>query len=72
VSAASLLASGPPAYAAAVGLAVGSVATPHGSVATLIASQIAGDQAPPLRARCLVTLAATGVLAATALVWATF
>src|SRR5262249_52428793 len=44
VSAVSLLASGPPAYAAAVGLAVGSVATPHGSVATLIASQIAGDE----------------------------
>lgn len=72
VSAASLLASGPPAYAAAVGLAVGSVATPHGSVATLIASQIAGDEAPPLRARCLVTVAGVGVLAATALLWATF
>jgi len=72
VSAASLLASGPPAYAAAVGLAVGSVATPHGSVATLIASQIAGDEAPPLQARRLATLAAAGVLAATALLWATF
>jgi Na+/H+ antiporter NhaD/arsenite permease-like protein len=72
VSAASLLASGPPAYAAAVGLAVGSVATPHGSVATLIASQLAGDEAPPLRARWLATLAAAGVLAATALLWATF
>ena len=72
VSAASLLASGPPAYAAAVGLAVGSAATPHGSVATLIAAQIAGDEAPPLRARCLGTLAAAGVLAATALLWATF
>jgi arsenical pump membrane protein len=71
VSAASLLASGPPAYAAIVGLAVGSVATPHGSVATLIASQLAGDDAPPLRARLLASTAAVGVLAATALLWAT-
>jgi Na+/H+ antiporter NhaD/arsenite permease-like protein len=72
VSAAGLLASGPSAYAAVVGLAVGSVATPHGSVATLIASQLAGDDAPPLRARLFATLAAAGVLAATALLWATF
>lgn len=71
VSAASLLASGPPAYAAAVGLAVGSMATPHGSVATLMAAQIAGDQAPPLRARRLATLAAVGVVAAIALLAAT-
>jgi Na+/H+ antiporter NhaD/arsenite permease-like protein len=72
VSAAELLASGPAAYAAVVGLAVGSVATPHGSVATLIASQLAGDDAPPLRARLFATLATAGVLAATALLWATF
>jgi Na+/H+ antiporter NhaD/arsenite permease-like protein len=72
VSAAGLLASGPPAYAAVVGLAVGSVATPHGSVATLIASQLAGDDAPPLQTRLFATLAAGGVLAATALLWATF
>jgi arsenical pump membrane protein len=72
VSAASLLASGPSAYAAAVGLAVGSMATPHGSVATIIAAQIAGDEAPPLETRRLATLAAAGVLAATALLAATF
>jgi arsenical pump membrane protein len=72
VSAASLLAAGPPAYAATIGLAVGSVATPHGSVATLIASQIAGDAAPPLQARRFVALAAAGVVAATVLLWATF
>jgi Na+/H+ antiporter NhaD/arsenite permease-like protein len=72
VSAAGLLQTGPSAYAAVVGLAVGSVATPHGSVATLIASQLAGDDAPPLRARLFATLAAAGVLAATALLWATF
>jgi arsenical pump membrane protein len=72
VSAAELLASGPSAYAAVVGLAVGSVATPHGSVATLIASQLAGDDAPPLRTRLFATLAAAGVLAATTLLWATF
>jgi Na+/H+ antiporter NhaD/arsenite permease-like protein len=72
VSAASLLVAGPSAYAATIGLAVGSAATPHGSVATLIASDIAGDAAPPLQARRLATLAAAGVVAATALVWVTF
>jgi arsenical pump membrane protein len=72
VSAAGLLASGPSAYAAAIGLAVGSVATPHGSVATLIASQMAGADAPQLQTRRLATLAAAGVLGATALLWATF
>jgi arsenical pump membrane protein len=72
VSAASLLAAGPAAYAAAVGLAVGSVATPHGSVATLIASQMAGPDAPALRTRLLAAVAAAGVLVATALLWATF
>ena len=72
VSAASLLVAGPPAYAATIGLAVGSAATPHGSVATLIASDLAGDAAPPLQARRLATLAAAGVVAATALLWATF
>jgi Na+/H+ antiporter NhaD/arsenite permease-like protein len=72
VSAAGLLASGPSAYAAVVGLAVGSVATPHGSVATLIASQLAGDDAPPLQKRLFAALAGAGVLAATALLWATY
>jgi Na+/H+ antiporter NhaD/arsenite permease-like protein len=72
VSAASLLVGGPPAYAATIGLAVGSAATPHGSVATLIASDIAGDAAPPLQARRLATLAAAGVVAATALLWVSF
>jgi arsenical pump membrane protein len=72
VSAASLLAAGPPAYAATIGLAVGSAATPHGSVATLIASQIAGDAAPPIRKRRFVALAAAGVVAATALLWLTY
>jgi Na+/H+ antiporter NhaD/arsenite permease-like protein len=72
VSAASLLAAGPSAYAAAVGLAVGSVATPHGSVATLIASQMAGSDAPAPRARLFAAVAGAGVLAATALLWATF
>jgi Na+/H+ antiporter NhaD/arsenite permease-like protein len=71
VSAAGLLAAGPSAYAAAVGLAVGSVATPHGSVATLIAAQLAGADAPPQRARLFAMLAAAGVVAATALLWAT-
>jgi hypothetical protein len=33
---------------------------------------MAGDDAPPLRARVFATLAAAGVLAATGLLWATF
>lgn len=69
VSAASLLAAGAPAYAAAIGLALGALATPQGSIATLIASDLAGSHAPPLSARRLAPLAAAGVLTATLLVW---
>ena len=46
VCATGLLTVGAPAYAASVGLAVGSLATPQGSVATLIASQLAGRPHP--------------------------
>ncbi len=65
-----LLTAGAPAYAASVGLAVGSLATPQGSVATLIASQLAGSTAPPLKVRRFAPLAAIGVLAATLVLWA--
>ena len=65
VSAAGLLAAGPLAYAAAVGLAVGSLATPQGSVATLLATDLAGPDAPPLGARQLAPLAVAGMLTAT-------
>lgn len=65
-----LLTAGAPAYAASVGLAVGSLATPQGSVATLIATQLAGSSAPPLRIRRFAPLAAAGALAAATLLWA--
>ena len=70
VCATGLLTAGTPAYAASVGLAVGSLATPQGSVATLIASQLAGSAAPPLQVRRFAPLAAAGVLAATLVLWA--
>jgi arsenical pump membrane protein len=58
-------------YAASVGLAVGSLATPQGSVATLIARDLAGPHAPALRVRAFAPLAAAAVLAATVTVWLT-
>ena len=67
VSAAALLAAGPTAYAASIGLAVGALATPQGSVATLIATDLAGPDAPALPIRYLAALACTGVLVATLL-----
>jgi Na+/H+ antiporter NhaD/arsenite permease-like protein len=70
VCATGLLTAGAPAYAASVGLAVGSLATPQGSVATLIASQLAGATAPPLKVRLFAPLAALGVLTATLVLWA--
>lgn len=69
-AAATLLAAGPAAYAASIGLAVGALATPHGSVATLIAADLAGPDVPPLTIRRLVPLAAAAVLVATLLLWA--
>jgi hypothetical protein len=70
-SAASLLAAGPAAYAASIGLAVGALATKQGSVATLIGVDLAGPQAPPLLFRRLTPLAAAAVLVATLLLWLT-
>src|SRR3954447_21765753 len=70
VWASSLLASGTAAYAATIGLAVGALATPQGSVATLIAAELAGPCAPPLPVRRLAPLAAAGVLVAAVVVWA--
>jgi arsenical pump membrane protein len=69
VSAASVLA-GPTAYAASIGLAIGSLATPHGSVATLIANELAGPEAPAFRVRLFAPLAATAVISTTLLLWA--
>ena len=70
VCAASVLSCAAPAYAASIGLAVGSLATPQGSVATLIATELAGSSAPPVRVRRFAPLAVAGVLTATALLWA--
>jgi hypothetical protein len=66
VSVGSLLAAGPSAYAATVGLGVGALATTQGSVATLLAAQLAGPDAPRLRFSRLAPLALAGVVAATA------
>ena len=65
-----LLAAGPAAYAASIGLGVGALATPQGSVATLLAAEVAGADAPELSARTLGPLAAGAVLTATLLLWA--
>ena len=50
VSVGSLLGAGPSAYAATIGLGVGALALPQGSVATLLAVDLAGPDAP--RSRC--------------------
>ena len=70
-SAVALITAAPVGYAASVGLAVGSLATPQGSVATLIASELAGADAPSLPLRRLAPLATVAVLAATVAVWTT-
>jgi Na+/H+ antiporter NhaD/arsenite permease-like protein len=71
VWAASLLAAGPLAYAATIGLAVGALAAPQGSVATIIAADLAGPTTPPLTTRRLAPLAIAALLAATLLLKAT-
>ncbi len=60
------LAPGPAAYAALVGLSVGALATPQGSVATLIAGDLAGERP---HARVLFPAALVAALAATLVIW---
>jgi len=67
VWAASLLTAGPTAYAASIGLGVGAMATVHGSVATVVAADLAGGATDLVRARRLAPLAAAGVVVACAL-----
>ena len=67
---ATLLTVGPASYAALIGLTVGALATPHGSVATMIASDLAGEDGE-LRLKTLVPAAGLAVLCATLLLWAT-
>jgi arsenical pump membrane protein len=70
VSTASLVV-GSSGYAAAIGLAAGSLALPRGSVATLLALEAAGAEAPELRPRVLTAIAAVAVTVATAVLWLT-
>jgi arsenical pump membrane protein len=60
------LAPGPAAYAALVGLSVGALATPQGSVATLIAGDLAGE---PSHTRVLLPAALVAALSATLAIW---
>ncbi len=68
-SVAGLLAGAPSAYAASIGLAVGGLAMPQGSVATLIAIDLAGPSAPRLPVRRSAPLAASAIVLATLLAW---
>ena len=71
-SVAALSTAGPGAYAALIGLTVGALATPHGSVATLIARDLAGEPAERRWARVWVPATAAAVALATLLLWASF
>jgi Na+/H+ antiporter NhaD/arsenite permease-like protein len=66
-SVAALATCGPGAYAALIGLSVGALATAHGSVATLIAHDLAGDHRP--WARIWAPASAAAVVHATVLLW---
>jgi hypothetical protein len=67
-SVAALGTAGPGAYAALIGLSVGALATAHGSVATLIARDLAGDRRPWARVWAPAAAAAVGL--ATVVLWA--
>lgn len=60
------LTAGPAAYAALVGLSVGALAVPRGSVATALAGELTGERP---HARVLVPAALTAAVAATVVVW---
>ena len=66
-SVAALVNSGPGAYAALIGLSVGALATAHGSVATLIARDLASDRRPWARTWALP--AALAVALSTLVLW---
>lgn len=63
---------GPGAYAALVGLSVGALATPHGSVATLIARDLAGEPGERRWTRVWIPAAAAAVALATVVLWVSF
>jgi hypothetical protein len=62
------LLAGSSGYAASIGLAIGSLATPQGSVATLIATDLAGTSAPPFPARRFALISVAALATATLLV----
>jgi Na+/H+ antiporter NhaD/arsenite permease-like protein len=57
-------------YAASIGLAIGPLATPHGSVATLIATDLAGEAAPVIPKLRFAVITSLALITATLLVWA--
>jgi arsenical pump membrane protein len=57
-------------YAASIGLAIGPLATPQGSVATLIATDLAGEAAPSIPRVRFAAITGLALLTATLLVWA--
>jgi arsenical pump membrane protein len=63
---AAALAPGPPAYAALIGLSIGALALPQGSVATLIVGDLAGESP---HERSLTPIALAGAAAATLVMW---
>jgi arsenical pump membrane protein len=66
---ATFLTGGPGAYAALIGLTVGALATPHGSVATMIARDVAGEEGE-LPISTLGPASVLAVLGATLCLWA--
>jgi Na+/H+ antiporter NhaD/arsenite permease-like protein len=68
-AAATFLAGGPGAYAALIGLTAGALATPHGSVATMIAREVAGEDGE-LPVTTLGSAAVLAVFGATFCLWA--
>jgi len=64
------LLAGPSGYAASIGLAIGPLATPQGSVATLIATDLAGDAAPRFPLLQFATISAGALITTTLLSWA--
>jgi Na+/H+ antiporter NhaD/arsenite permease-like protein len=69
-SIAALATSGPGAYAALIGLSVGALATAHGSVATLIARDLAGNDEETRWAPVWMPVTAVAVICATLVLWA--